>query len=94
MKDDTRPDYLTEGADGSLTVQLLRPADIAGAKVPSLTMREPTVGDQLAVDKIKSTGEREVAWIANLCGVAPAELHKLTMRDYGRLQEALGDFLV
>jgi hypothetical protein len=94
MTEPKRPTYLTTNADGSVTVQLTRPVDVAGAKVPSLTMREPTVGDQLAVDKITSTAAREVAWIANLCDIAPGDMNALPMRDYGRLQEALGDFLV
>ncbi|WP_432256083.1 phage tail assembly protein [Limimaricola sp. AA108-03] len=87
------PDYITEGEDGALSVDLLRGIEIAGAKVKSLTLREPTLNDQLAAQKGNaSEAELEVALIANLAEVTPEELRRAKMRDYGRLQEALGFF--
>jgi hypothetical protein len=89
-----RAPYLTENADDSVTVQLRRPLTVAGVDMPSLTMREPTVADQLSVAKKATDAEREVALLANICEVAPADIGRLTMRDYGRLQEAYRDFLI
>ena len=77
-----RPEYITENADGSLTVAL---TDGRG-----VVMREPLVEDQLAT---KGTAEqREIAMMGNLCGMSPAEVGKLTSRNYRRLQTALTSF--
>ena len=78
-----RPDYISENADGSLTVAMY-----GGSFV---TMREPLVEDQLAT---KGTAEqREIAMLGNLCSLAPEEIGKLTSRNYRRLQNALTSFL-
>ena len=69
-----------------------RPLMIDGVEVKSLEMREPTVGDQLAVDKLGSAAEKEIAMFANLCEVAPEVLHGLKLKQYGKLQDAYADF--
>jgi hypothetical protein len=86
------PAFITEGPDGALTVTLVRGLDVAGAKVTSLKLREPSLDDQLTSQKIGSNAEAEVALIANLAEVAPADLRLLKMRDFVRLQAALGFF--
>lgn len=86
------PAYIAEGADGSLTVTLVRGLEISGAKVTSLTLREPSLDDQLVSQKVGDNAEAEVALIANLAEVAPSDLRGLKMRDFLRLQEALGFF--
>jgi hypothetical protein len=86
------PAYITEGADGSLTVALSRGFEVAGAKVTSLKLREPSLDDQLVSQKIGSNAEAEVALIANLAEMSPEELRGVKMRDFLRLQEALGFF--
>lgn len=89
-----RPDYLAENADGSVTISLRAGVSIDGARVRALTMREPTVDDQLTAEKVKgSPAEREVTLFANLCEVAPGDIRGMSMRDYGRLQEAYRGFL-
>lgn len=78
-----RPDYITENLDGSVSIAL--------KDGRTITMREPTVADQLAT---KGTPEqREIAMVANLCELAPDEVGKLTARNYKRLQQALLGFL-
>lgn len=90
---DNQPDYITENADGSMTVTLLRGAEISGAFIKVLTLREPTVADQVAAQKSnKNAADAEVALIANLAQIAPAEVQALKLRDYKRLQEALVGF--
>lgn len=86
------PAYITEGADGSLSVDLIRGLEISGAKVTQLKLREPTLDDQLASQKVGENADAEVALIANLAEIAPDELRAAKMRDYARLQEALGFF--
>ncbi len=79
---------------GAVTIPLSKPIDIDGAKVSSLQMREPTVGDQLAMESLDgSAGQKEVAIFAMLCMVKPEDLHGVSLRDYGKLQKAFSDFL-
>lgn len=77
----------------STTVTLQRPVSHNGATYASLTMREATVGDQLAVYRPGiSTPELEVALIAQLAGV-PVEMVRLVrLADYQQLQQVLANF--
>ena len=96
MSEGKLPDWLTEEDDGSITVSfkdLKNKPKLDGTEVSSLTMREPTVADELAIEKIKSVGERESQAIANLTEQSPEAIRGLTMRQYGRLQDAYGVFL-
>jgi hypothetical protein len=75
------------------SIKLKKPLVIDGTEFDSLDMREPTVDDQLAADKFKgSAGEQEVFMFANLCGLAPDDLRKLSLGDYKKLQNAFLDF--
>lgn len=92
MSETTMPEYLTETDDG-LTIKLTRPVEIDGSEVNAITMREPTVQDQLDVQAIKgSEAHREVTLMANLCSLTPDQVKAMTMRNYRRLQEALEVF--
>lgn len=85
---------ITDQVDGSKLVDFSdKPLKIDGTDVTKMVMREPTVGDQLAVEHIKSAAESEVNIIANLCEIAPDAMHGFTMRQYGRLQEAYAAFM-
>lgn len=86
------PAYITEGDDGSLTVDLVRGLKISGAKVTKLKFREPTLDDQLVSQQTGGDAEAEVALLANLAEISPDELRVIKMRDYARLQKALGFF--
>lgn len=80
MKEQTN--YLSENADGSLTITF-RNGD-------TLTMREPTVADQLAA---KGDGQMaEISLVGNLCGLAPDEIKAMTSRNYLRVQAGLKHF--
>jgi hypothetical protein len=85
---------ITDQPDGSKKVDFSDvPLVIDGTGVKSLVMREPVVGDQLAVDHIQSAGKSEVAIIANLCEISPENIATLKMRQYGRLQDAYRAFM-
>lgn len=87
------PEYL-DIHDDRINITLKKGADIEGAKVKVLTMREPTVQDNLAMDAIKgSDAIKEITYFANLCQVSPEDIKKLTQRDYGRLQKAYQNFI-
>lgn len=94
MSKEEKPTWLKVNADGSVTVTLSRPIEIDGANVSALTMREPTVDDQLIAAEVKgSEAIREVAFFANLCTVAPDDIKKLPVRNYARLQAAYAGFI-
>ncbi|RYH04136.1 phage tail assembly protein [Salipiger sp. IMCC34102] len=91
-KADALPDYLVrDGETIAITFDGAGPK-IDGTAVKTITMREPTVGDQLAVEG-KSAMRAEVAMFANLCDLDPETVSSLSMKHYGRLQEAYGSFL-
>lgn len=79
--------------DDFVDIKLDKPISIGGVQTSALRMREPTVRDQLAANKFKGDdADKELFIFANLCGVAPEDLHNMKMRDYGKLQEAYADF--
>ena len=76
------------------TIELERGVEIAGARVMTLTMREPTVDDQIIAGETKGgSALQEVTLLANLCEIAPADIRRLAMRDYVKLQKAYAAFL-
>lgn len=88
------PEHVTENPDGSRTVDLLRGFDQDGTTVMALTMREPTVEDQLAASEAGgSDAMQEVRLIANLCEVTPDAIRSLKLRDYYRVQQVYASFI-
>lgn len=89
------PDYLQYADDDShVDVTLTRAIEIAGMKTSTVRMREPSVQDQMAANSMKGTeASKEVAFVANLCDLTPADVSGLSLRNYGRLQAALGGFI-
>jgi hypothetical protein len=83
---------MAEKQTGSVDIELSKAIKIDGANIKALRMREPTVADQLAVSKITDQVEAELHMLANLCQVAPRDLHQLTMRDYKKVQAAYVGF--
>lgn len=80
---------------GHVDVELTTPLKVDSAAVKVLRMREPTVDDRLVHDATEgSDGEKEIALLANLCMQTPADIRKLTLRDYAKLQKAYFGFLV
>lgn len=75
-------------------IQLSKAINIDGAETKVLQMREPTVADQLAMDRAGgSDAEKELSMIAMLCMVKPADLHQLTLKDYKKVQATFVGFL-
>lgn len=84
------PKYISEVAEG-YKIELAKPLDIDGAKVSEIVMREPTVQDLLAAEmQAKGMGSamQEVTMFANLCDISPEQVKTMTVRNYGRVQEA------
>lgn len=85
-------EFITAG-EGFVDITLARPLKVAGADVSKVRMREPTVADQLAIDKITGDAAKEIALLANLCELTPEDLKGLTLKDYRRLQQAFAGFI-
>lgn len=82
----------------NLTITLNSPVVVAGETISSLTLRELTVAENLALDKshgTKSTLEQDINFFAVSCGVAPDVILGLKQRDWTRLKarywETLGN---
>ena len=89
MSKDNSKDWVKANADGSVTVNLTKPIDINGAKVSSVTMREPTLSDHVVSSEVRGSDlTKEISLFSNLCTISPADLQLLPMRDYMRLQAA------
>jgi len=85
------PEYIEE-RDGFMYVTLASPATIEGTKLDVMKMREPTVGDMRRMQKIKDEAEREIVGMSDLCEISPKDVEGLSLRNYGRLQEAFALF--
>ena len=84
-----KPKTNKEALNDQVQILLSKPLDIDGTKVSTLTMREPTVNDQLIAAESGSTDAmQEVAIMANLCMVSTADIRKMSLRDYRKLQTA------
>lgn len=74
-------------------IKLAVPIMVNGVETPVIRMREPTVRDQLAANKVNGDdAEKELVIFANLCGLAPNDLHSMKMRDYTKLQAVYAGF--
>ncbi|WP_430415859.1 phage tail assembly protein [Marinobacter adhaerens] len=92
MSEEHLPEFLTE-TDQGVTIDLVKPAEVDGATVKAVTMREPTVQDHLTVEALKgSEAAKEVQLMSNLCEVSTDAIKALTLRNYKRLQVALEFF--
>lgn len=82
------PVYITE-ADGTSVITLASSATIDGVQVSEIRMREPTVGDMKRMQAMRGgDAEKEISAIANVCEIMPKDVEALTLRNFGRLQEA------
>lgn len=91
-------DTLTTTFNAPVIIDLVQPIRINGVEVNSLSMRRPTMLDQIAMRKSsvaqKMLGEEEdLQMYAGLCGVTPKDLLQLDMADYIELGRVYGNFL-
>ena len=81
------PDWLVISDTGA-KITLSRPVEINGVKQGQLQLREPTVGDLRAAKKQggDDNESQEIHLFASLAQCAPADIERLKMRDYARVQ--------
>lgn len=85
---------MAENDNGYIDIELGKSLEIDGAKIAAIRMREPTVGDQLAMDEMKgSDAAKEISLFANLCEISPSDIKRLTLKDYKQLQKAFANFM-
>lgn len=88
----SKHEYLAE-VGGKIEITLATPAEVAGGKVEKLTMREPLVRDQEAAQAGDiSNAAAEVQLMANLMDISADDVRALTLRNYKRVQAAIGRF--
>lgn len=92
MSETKIPDYI-KFSESKADVTLSRPLEISGAKVSVITMREPTVADQIAAEQLGTGAEADVQYMANLCQITPDDVRRLPLRDFKRLQKAFSFFI-
>lgn len=74
-------------------VGLSYPVTLNGETYKKLSCRRPTVGDQLALERLKKTdAEKEVMLVANLSEVPCEVIHALDISDYRKLQKIIEGF--
>ena len=74
-------------------IVLKYPIMVDGRRLEQITLRRPKVKDQLAAEKTSgSDSAREVALLANLGSLTPADIEELDMFDYSAVQEELRGF--
>jgi len=56
-------------------------------------LREPTLGDIMAVDTISGDTLKEVTLVSNLTGYTVEEIKTLPFKEYKKVQEKLQTFL-
>ncbi len=67
--------------------------DIDGVEVDTLSMRRPTVRDQLTFEEGKGGDARKViTMVANLCDISPKAVEQLDQGDFVKLTETLQGF--
>lgn len=72
------------------TIKLSQAIELNGVKVNELTMRAPTVGDELDARQLAGGDDAkfELHILASLLGGAPDDLRQVLKRDYGKLTKA------
>lgn len=77
----------------TVTVTLSKPINVEGVEVTELTLREPTVKELLAQDKVVGETAQMVAMVAALADIPDASMKQISARDFVKLSKAVGDFL-
>lgn len=73
--------------------ELEYPIEVDGVEVSTLTVRRPTVRDQLNMERRKGTeAEKGIGYFAALCEMAPSDIEAMDASDFARLGEVIQGF--
>lgn len=72
-----------------MKIKLKTPIELNGVKVDQITLREPTVGDQITARRLANGDDAqfELNMFASLVSCAPEDLHALSLSDYKVMQK-------
>ena len=74
-----------------VTITLDFPVQLADRELSEVSMRRPTVGDEVKFaptsNNIRTQAEEEARYFAHLCGITVEEMKQLDMGDYDKLQK-------
>jgi hypothetical protein len=91
---DTTPKWLAhDETAGTVTITLSRPFVVDGQERAALKMREPTVADQKVAATAGSSIASELRLFANLLELTEADIERMRLRDYTRVQAAYRSFI-
>lgn len=76
-----------------VTVQLSKPILVENEEIAELTLREPTVKDLLAQDKVAGDMARMVLMVGQLANLPKSSVEQLTAKDFTRTASKVADFL-
>ena len=74
-------------------IDLLRPVEVGGRKLESVSLREPTALDIELCWKHRGEVTRLIHLVASLAELAPDEVRALKAADFLRVTQAAGAFL-
>lgn len=78
----------------NIKINLEYPINVNGVNISELIIRRPKVKDRLIAEKINGNqADKEIRFVAMLCGLAPENIEDLDMADYTRIQEVIASFL-
>lgn len=82
----TLPAYLIL-SEASVTILLDKPAEFNGVQVDRVTLREPTIRDLRAAEKVHPNDKeaQEFHLFASLAECAPDDFEALTLKNYNRI---------
>lgn len=88
------PEWLVyDETTGTATITMSRPFSVDGSPRADLTMREPTVQDQLTMShQGGSDAQQELRLLSNLLEITEADLKRMPVRDYKRVARAYVGF--
>lgn len=88
MTEKKLPTWLAVTADNA-TITLSRAIELNGVRCDRLVLRTPTIGDMRHAARLHKDDKeaQEIQLFANLAECSPADIERLSMRDYGRVQE-------
>ncbi len=74
-------------------IELLRPVEVGGRKIESLTLREPTALDLEQSYRHDSEMTRMIHMLSSLAELAPGEVRALKALDFSRAAKLVAAFL-
>ena len=84
---------VAEKVEFPVEIGLLRPVEVNGRKIESITLREPTATDIELCWKAGGEVSRMIHLAAQTAGLAPDEVRALKAIDFMRASRLLGSFL-